>query len=405
MQQNDQNMSATDEETSIPLHEFTSTEENSPDRAEGYHALSIGAMARYFFARKRLIAQVTGASMAIGVIISFILPVRYTAVAQIMPPTQTPSANSFIDGLPMLGTNARTVSTLMLTDPNALYVGLLKSRTIADSIVAKFKLSKSSDPADLEFARDKLASNTTIESEKSNLIAISVTDSKKDQAAAIANAYVDGLRTLTKSLSITEAARRREFFEDQLNTQRQNLSVAEDALLQVEQSKGLVYPEAQATAIISGLAGIRAQIAQKQVELSALRSYSADRNPEVKLVEGELTTLQNEEVQMEGHGTSSGFGHLGMKDVPSAGTAYIEAQEQVKFQQTLYGQLLRQYDAAVLDEARGATVIQVVDWAVPPQQKTSPQRAAIIAVLTFLGFGGACAYLFLAFQRLKMPIL
>jgi tyrosine-protein kinase Etk/Wzc len=66
------------------------------------------------------------------------------------------------------------------------------------------------------------------------------------------------------------------------------------AFQQVQQKKGLVQPEAQAQAMIEGLALLRAQTSAKQVELEALRSYSTEHNPEVRITERELSSLQTE---------------------------------------------------------------------------------------------------------------
>ena len=46
--------------------------------------------------RKHLIAKVTGAAALMGLALSFLLPVRYTATTRIMPPQQTQSAASIL---------------------------------------------------------------------------------------------------------------------------------------------------------------------------------------------------------------------------------------------------------------------------------------------------------------------
>jgi uncharacterized protein involved in exopolysaccharide biosynthesis len=52
--------------------------------------------------------------------------------------------------------------------------------------------------------------------------------------------------------------------------------------------------------------------------------------------------------------------------------------------------LMKQYDAARLDEAKDAAIIQVVEPAIEPDRKSSPKRALIVVVFTVLGLLGGC---------------
>ena len=52
--------------------------------------------------------------------------------------------------------------------------------------------------------------------------------------------------------------------------------------------------------------------------------------------------------------------------------------------------LMKQYDAAKLDESKDAAIIQVVEPAIEPDHKSSPKRALIVLVSTFLGFFAGC---------------
>jgi tyrosine-protein kinase Etk/Wzc len=335
--------------------------------------------------RKWLISKVTGISVLAGLILCFALPVRYTAITSIMPPKQTQSTTSFLNSQIGMGSLADAAGGGLLKDPNAIYIGLLKSRPIADAIIQEFGLMKVYRSRDMTAARKKLENNTQVTSEKSSLISISVVDGDKQRAADMANAYTEQLRILSKTISVTEASRRRLFFEEQLKGQREALITAEVALQQVELSKGLVHLDMQANVIIGGLAALRGQIAAKQVELQALQSYSTEHNPDVQLVEREISSLQSEAAQMEQHGQPAGYSAMGLKDVPKAGLDYVRAERELQYQQSFFDLLLRQYEAARLDEAKEAAVIQVVEPAIEPERKSSPERLEIILLSAALG--------------------
>lgn len=340
--------------------------------------------------RKRFIGLVTGSSLLIGLILCFILPVRYTAVTQILPPKQSQSTTSFLNSQIMMGSLAEAAGGGLLTNPNDIYIGLLRSRLVADAIIEKFHLLSAYRAKDMTAARRELAKRTKILSEPSTLISVSVADPNKQRAADIANAYIDQLRTLTRVISVTEASRRRLFFQEQLSGQKEALIAAEETLQGVQQKKGLVHLDTQANVIIGSLASLRSQISAKEVELHTLRSYSTDQNPNVQLASEELAAMQGEAARLEQNNSPSAFSNMGLKDVPKAGMDYVRAQRELQYQQSLFDLLLRQYEAAKLDEAKEAAIIQVVEPAIPPDRKTSPRPLVILSLSLVLGFFLGC---------------
>jgi tyrosine-protein kinase Etk/Wzc len=333
--------------------------------------------------RKWLIARFTGASLTLGLILFFVLPVHYTAVTRIMPPKQTQSTTSFLNSEIIMGSLAEAAGNGLLTDPNAIYMGLLKSRPVADAIISRFQLTSVYRVRDMTGARRTLENRTKILSEPSTLISITVSDSNRARAAAIANAYTEQLRELTKSISVSEASRRRLFFGEQLNTQKEALIAAELAFQRVQLSKGLIHLDSQANVL-------RAQVAARQVELQALQSYSTERNPDVQLAERELSAMQAELAQMEQHSGPPGSSAIALTDVPKAGLDYIRAQRELQYQQAFFDMLLRQYEAARLDEAKEAAVIQVVEPAIEPDRRTSPRLLIILPLAAFIGLFLGC---------------
>lgn len=387
-----------DRTTSLPLtaQEEAAASQTNGDRREVTILELLTELAR----RKRFIAGITGAATVIGIVISLLLPVRYTAITRILPPQQTQSSASLFMSQ-MAGSSASPLAAIAsgglgLKSPGDLYVGMLQSQTVTDALIQHFNLTSVYRARDQAQAREELAQNTMVVSEKSGLISIAVTDRDKKRAAAIANSYTSELRNLTQSLAVSEASLRRLFYEDQLKLAREALVTAELGFQQVQQQKGLVALDAQAKAMIDSVAMLRAQAAAKQVEVQALRSFSTEQNPDVQLAEQELSTLQAEAARAEQRSHSPGAGSLGLQDVPSAGLEYLRAQHELVYRQTLYDLLIRQYDAARLDESKEAAIIQVVDPATVPDRKSAPRRALIVLVITLLGFFAGMFYVLAA---------
>ena len=346
-----------------------------------------------------MVALATGIAFLIGIVVSLLLPVSYTATTKIMTPQQTqPSAALLMSQLAInpAATNPLSVATgggLSLRNPNELYLGLLASRPVADGIIAEFGLSGVYRAKDMTAARKALADRTVVTSEKSTLIAISVTDTDKKRAAAIANAYPEQLRNLTKNLAVTEASQRRLFYEDRLKDAKADLVNAELAFQQIQKQKGLIQLDAQTKALITSLADLHAEVADKEVQLQALRSYSTEQNPEVQLLESQLSSLQNQTAKLEERSGSPESGGLHLADVAGAGADYLRAEHELEYRQALFDLLLKQYDAARWDESRNAAVIQVVEDAIPPEVKSAPRRTLIVLAFAALGLFGAWFYI------------
>ena len=191
------------------------------------------------------------------------------------------------------------------------------------------------------------------------------------------------------------------FFEVQLKTAKEDLASAEVNFQKIQQDQGLLRLDAQSGVIIGRLANISSEITARQVELATLKSYSTENNPDVQLLEHELSALQAEAGRLERHNGPSTFSNLGLKDVPKAGEDYIRAQREVLYHQAFFDLLLKQYEAARLDEAKEGAVIQVVEPAIEPDRKSAPSRAVILLIFTIAGmfFGCLSAYYLRPFKH------
>jgi uncharacterized protein involved in exopolysaccharide biosynthesis len=235
-------------------------------------------------------------------------------------------------------------------------------------------------------------------------VSIAVEDKDRSRAPQMANAYVEELRKLTQDLAVTEAGQRRLFFERELEGAKNNLADAEQALKATEQKTGLIQLDGQAKAIIESVVRLRALMAAKEVELHAMRLFSTEQNPDVVLGEQQLSGLREQLLLMEKQNSGPGDVQVPVGNVPEAGLQYLRKLRDVKYAETIFELLLKQYDAARLDESRTAAVIQVVDPAVEPDHKSSPQRTLIVAIGTLLGFVGSAAYVLLAEALRRMRL-
>ncbi len=393
----------------ISQPEVTAEDELAAEYPGEIFAVSVCRILIRLTRRKWLIAKTAGLAAGLGIVVSLILPVSYTATTRIMTPQQTPSSASLLmNQMANSGGGQLALAAaggLGLRNPNDVYIGLLDSRPVADAIIEQFGLRAAYRAKDMTSARTSLAAHTTVASEKSGFITVAVTDREKARAAKIANAYTGQLRILTKTLALTEASHRRMFYEEQLKHAREDLLGAEVAFQQVQQKRGMVQLDAQAKATIGLLAGLHAQVSAKQVELQALRSYSTEHNPDVQLTESQLSSLEQEVSSLEQRGHPAGSLDLGLQDVAGAGMEFLRAEHELQYRQILFDLLLKQFDVARLDEAKDAAVVQVVEPAIAPDRRSAPKRGLTIMMFTLLGIVAACGYVFMTDYSRKNPQL
>ncbi|MGF7178854.1 GumC family protein [Tunturiibacter psychrotolerans] len=348
--------------------------------------------------KRRMIVVVTLIAFLLGSILSFLLRPKFTAKAVIMPPQQQTSSSALLNQLGSLASlGGGGAAALGLKTPADLYIGILQSRTIADNIIAKYDLQSVYKRKTSEDSRAMLKSRTDIESGKDGLIQISVTDRDPNRARDLANAYVHELYDMNSNLAISEAAQRRVFFDQQLNGERKELAQAEEDLRATQQKTGLIQLTGQAQMLIQSIAQLRAQISNREVELESLRTYATDQNPDVTRLSQEIATMRAQLVRLEDDPrsqTQQGDITVPAGRVPSDSLEYVRRFRELKYHETLFDLLSRQYEAARIDEAKSAPIIQVVDKAVTPDKKSSPKRTLITVGFAVFGFAFASAVAF-----------
>src|SRR4051812_42576566 len=109
----------------------------------------ISALVRY----RRIVILFSVGAAILSVLVGLLLPKWFTATTKIMPPQQTQSNAVAILG--QLGglTGGVASQALGLKNPADIYVAMLKSRTVADFLIARFDLKRIYDQEFLMDAR------------------------------------------------------------------------------------------------------------------------------------------------------------------------------------------------------------------------------------------------------------
>lgn len=325
---------------------------------------------------KRLMAVTFVLIAALALAYALLAPDRYQARAAIMPPQPRPGAGALLF---QMAKDPVTPDTMLgLKNPNDLYVGMLNSQSVARRLVQRFDLRKHYNVKLESQAMRRMLNSAEIKASNDGLIQVWFTDHDPAFAAKVANGFVEELSTVSQLLAQNEAAHRRDFFNGQLNKARAELSGAESAMRELQESTGLLRPDVQADATLAAIAALRAQVATKSVELAGLKRAGTEQNPLVQRARAELNGLRQQLQEMTQVDPERVV--LARRRVPALTQAFEGQQRELSQQEAIYQTLMQQYKLARIDEAMAVAPLQVLDVAVPPDAPTAPRRLAVMAV-------------------------
>ena len=332
---------------------------------------------------KFLILFTVGGVALLTAVISLLLPNDYTAQSRILPPKENTSIATAMLGQfgPLLGATGKDLG---IHNPNDMYVAMLRSRTVADALIDQFSLMSVYHKKLRVDARKRLDSATEISAGRDDVISVSVEDKDPHRAADLANAYVDELAKLTRTLAITDASKRRLFFEHEVKTASDELAAAEDALKATQQSTGIIQLDSQAKVMLEAMAELRAQVTAKEVQIQAMKSFATAENPDLVRAEQELAALRAQVARFESGSGGRANSEIALAKVPEAGLEYVRKLREVKYRETMLELMTKQYEIARIDESKDAAIVQLLDKAVPPEKRSWPPRAALVLVSTLL---------------------
>jgi uncharacterized protein involved in exopolysaccharide biosynthesis len=317
--------------------------------------------------------------------ISFAIAPTYTATVKFLPPQQQQSAAaSMLASLGGLGGLAGAAAGLK--NPADQYLAFMKSNSVQDTLIERFKLQERYETKFKVDTRTALTGNTRATSGKDGLITVEIDDKDPKFAADLANAHVDELQKLLAKLAVTEAQQRRMFFEKQLGQVKDKMIAAEQALRATGVSGSAL--KSNPTAAVAGVAALQAQVTAQEVKVGAMRGYLAETAPDFKQAMNELASLRAQLAKQE-------------KDQPAATGQgdYVAKFREFKYQETLFELFAKQFEMAKVDESREGAVIQVLDAAQPPEKKSKPKKALIAIIATL-----AAGFAFLLFVFIRQAL-
>lgn len=349
---------------------------------------------RLLWNERRFLVRSVLVGLLVSTLAAFLIPKQFESTAQLMPPDSQSSNNglALLAGLSGQGGLGMLAGDLIgIKSTGALFVGVLRSRTIEDRIVDRFGLKKVYRSSLQAQARQKLADFTAIsEDRKSGIITITVTDGDPKRAAAIAAAYVEELNSLIAQLSTSSARRERIFLEDRLKVVKADLESAEKDFSQFASSKGAIDITEQGKAMVEAGATLEGQLIAAQSELEGLKQIYADNNVRVRTTRARIDSLRQELRRIGGNGSDvpvdaaqKGTPYPTLRQLPILGVPFADKLRRLKVQEAVFETLTKQYELAKVQEAKEIPSVKELDAPLVPEHKSFPPRLMIMVFGAF----------------------
>jgi len=144
-------------------------------------------------------------------------------------------------------------------------------------------------------------------------------------------------------------------------------------------------------------AQLRGQIAAKELQISAMKSYATDQNLSLIQAQQELAALQDKLSNLQGLDAAQPPNtEPATAGSPQQAQLIIQkAIQDIRYYDSYIQILMDQYEQARLDESKEPMVLQVVDVATVPELKSKPKRALIVIISTLAGLFLSILWVFL----------
>ena len=363
---------------------------------------------------RRLIFWNTVVLTFLAVAFSFILPPRYKATAQLLPPNDEGDIFGITSllGVGASSSLSKLKAGLMSSTGTDLIIGILGSRTVMQNVAERCSIAtyygiRKPTPEKLVH---KLNDMAKFAASNEGIVKITVEANSRQLAAQVANTFVAELDSFLRHSNISRGHNMRIFIEKRLGQLDTSLAVARESLRVFQEVNKVASVDDETKAAIDAYARMKSELSAKEAEYEAARSAASDGNPYVDNLRREIDASQDELRKLEQGGHAGGYGvgfGVSFERLPGVAAQFARRYQDFKIQEEAYATLYQQYEYASILEARDAPALTVLDYAVPPERRSFPRRTVIVgAVLVFSLLAGLC-YAFVAeyfdFVRVARP--
>lgn len=343
---------------------------------------------------------------------SLVMPVTYTSSGSLMSPDGDKGGglSAFLQN----ATGGLGLGEIGQGGKAGKLVDMLKSRSVAEIAVDKSGITsfghfKKLTPAQqVEAARDALHfemnTNGLVLGNCNIKTSYFAGKEEKEQArvlsASLLNAAFAALDSINREKSVSRARQTRQYIERYIVINKKKLDSTQAVLEKFSKENKILALAEQTGAIVDNAVTIGTEISKTEVQLALARAELQAGAPLIAQLQQRLNELrgQYERIQQGGLTANDEFS-IPLGRVPEITRTYANLVRDVKILEQINAYLESQRAQESIQEQRDVPMVEVLDAAVPPETRSSPQRAFM--VVSALILSTILAAVFVLFREIR----
>jgi len=348
---------------------------------------------------------VIGLTVGLGLfffILTFVMPQKYASTATLLPPEKSGAS-----GLMSFLTGSSAALDLVKGQDNPqldMFKNILESRVTSEQIATDSRVRKYFSKWDTSFKAASGMSKETLSSEalRNGMMTVTVEiptpwfassaekDSAKQLSAYMANKYVMELDKFNRERLMTTAKNTRIFIEGEYKNRMAQLDSAYARLEQFQQENKAISLTDQLASTVTAAAMLSGQVQELQMQLGV---EQRDLNPNSTRIETIRAQLEEAQTALKKY-DEGGVGEyvIALDKVPALARTLANYTREVKLLEQISAFLRQQLETEKINEQKDLPSLQILDSAIPPEKRSSPNRILMLVLGTVLGFVIAAVY-------------
>lgn len=266
-----------------------------------------------------------------------------------------------------------------------LAVQVLGSRSVLERIVLEYDLISEYRAVSMEKALEKFQKRIEVSLSAEGVIFISAQGSSRTEAAAIVNDMVTFTNQELSQLVTSRARRSRIQTEAALELALDSLQAARQAMEEFRIRTGLVFPEQQASVMLTSMADIESEMVSTGALLQGISGSLSSRSAVYSQARAQYDYLEEALAIRSAGGDSLGL-YPAMDSIPYYLSEYEVLYIELETRNTLYLLLRSELESLKIEEARESPTIEMIVPPSPEYLRSYPKRTVMVITYTGIAF-------------------
>lgn len=266
------------------------------------------------------------------------------------------------------------------------YMVILDSRTVKDSLIKKYNLSKVYDIPEAEETKLRKAfdANLALDFLKDGNYLISVWDTDKNRAAEIANDYASIANAKATEIAQSETVYNLHYLENRVTNLDEKLKLISDTLAKFSSKYKIFSIEDQAKGYADLLSELKSSKFMYEIMFDINKNKYGEEDYQTKNISDVITQINKKINQTEN--VPGVIGNFDMSNATDIGLEYARLYTEFETYSKVKAFLIPTLEKTRLDLNKNSSNLFVVDKAIPADKKDRPKRSLIVIGAIFGAF-------------------